>query len=286
MSAVWPSVISRATEGLTTDGNATVMGGVMMAWLLGAGLGAMSMSWLFGARVQQGFTVLIVVWAVAYGLSIVAMKGTAVSRASRKQVVLGNVLQDVSDVKRLFPGVFVQMFAIGILLPVLVLYAHLVLHLDGRMYSYMLLTGGATAVFLQIPVGKLVDRFGYRPFLTSGFLLAAVSLPMICFFREISGVFLSVGLFGTAYAFILPSWNSVVANCVQPGRRAVMFGVFMTVEGLGMAVGPVVGTLLWNVLGPRGPFELASIILFIMGVVYGMMRLERLFVQDKGAEQS
>lgn len=278
MAAVWPAVISRATEGLGPDAYATVMGSVMMAWLGGAGLGAIAMSWIFGAHIQQGFTTLLILWGIAYCLSIVVMGQWSASKERRQLVHLGNVLREVNSVKRLFPGVFVQTFAIGVLLPVLVLYARNVLHLGARDYSYLLLAGGATAVILQVPVGRLVDRYGYRHFLTIGFLMAALSLPLIGGIHNVTFVFLAVALFGMSYAFILPSWNAVVAQCISPERRAVMFGVFMTIEGLGMAVGPVVGTILWNILGPRGPFDVASIMLFIMSVVYGMIPLERLFV--------
>ncbi|WAH38342.1 MFS transporter [Alicyclobacillus dauci] len=279
MAAIWPAVIARATEGLEPDAYATAMGGVMMAWLLGAGLGAICMSWLFGVHVQRGFATLMVLWTCAYVLAMVVMSSWSARTGLRKRTHLLMVLREVNSVKVLFPGVFVQTFAIGVLLPVLVLYARNVLHLDSRMYSYLLLTGGAAAVLLQVPVGRLVDKYGYRAFLVAGFLMAAVSLPIIGGLHQVRGIFFAVVLFGAAYAFILPSWNAVVAQCITPQRRAVMFGVFMTVEGLGMAVGPVVGTEMWNAMGPSAPFDVASIILFIMSILYGMMRLDKLFIK-------
>ncbi|GMA59771.1 MFS transporter [Alicyclobacillus fastidiosus] len=278
MAAVWPAVIARVTDGLTKDAYATAMGSVMMAWLLGAGLGAICMSWLFGIHVARGFMTLMVLWVIAYVMGLLVMNSWRPHATVRKRTHLRMVLREVNSVKVLFPGVFVQTFAIGVLLPVLVLYARNVLHLDSRMYSYLLLTGGAAAVLLQVPMGRLVDRFGYRLYLVSGFLLAAISLPIIGGLHQVRYVFLAVILFGAAYALILPSWNAVVAQCISPDKRAVMFGVFMTVEGLGMAVGPVFGTEMWNAFGPSAPFDVAAVIFFVMSVLYGVMRLDRLFV--------
>ncbi|EPZ53097.1 MFS transporter [Alicyclobacillus acidoterrestris] len=278
MAAVWPAVIARVTDGLTKDAYATAMGSVMMAWLLGAGLGAICMSWLFGVHVARGFATLLVLWVIAYVIALVVMNHWRPSEAVRQRTHLTVVLREVNSVKLLFPGVFVQTFAIGVLLPVLVLYARNVLHLDARMYSYLLLTGGGAAVLLQVPMGRLVDRYGYRMYLVGGFLLAAISLPLIGGLHQVRYVFFAVVLFGASYALILPSWNAVVAQCISPDRRAVMFGVFMTVEGLGMAVGPVFGTEVWNVCGPSAPFDIAAIIFFLMSLLYGMMRLDKLFL--------
>lgn len=285
MAAVWPAVISRVTTGLQSDGYATAMGGVMMVWLLGAGSGAICMSWLFGAHVERGFGVLMGMWTLAYLLALWMMQGPGHARRKRT-VKLAFVLREVNHVKLLFPGVFVQTFAIGLLLPVLVLYVRDVLLLDGKMYSYLLLAGGAAAVFLQIPMGKLVDKFSYRPFLVFGFTLAAVTLPALLYWKNIVAVFVLIGLFGASYSLILPAWNSVVARSISARRRAAMFGIFLTVEGLGMAIGPIVGTVMWNVVGTSAPFDIASGILFTMGVLYGTIRLERLFISGRRSAES
>ncbi|MFD1676989.1 MFS transporter [Alicyclobacillus fodiniaquatilis] len=286
MAAVWPAVIARVTAGLSPDAYGSAMGGVMMAWLLGAGLGAICMSWLFGIHVQRGFVTLMVLWLCAYAIGLWVMSSWKPASHAKKRAHILAVLREVNSVKVLFPGVFVQTFAIGVLLPVLVLYARNVLHLDSRMYSYLLLTGGAAAVLLQVPMGRLVDKYGYRAFLVTGFLLAAISLPIIGGLHTVRYIFLAVILFGGSYALILPSWNVVVAQCITEDRRAVMYGVFMTVEGLGMAVGPVVGTELWNAFGPSAPFDVAAVILFIMSVFYGMMRLNKLFVRQEVRDKS
>ncbi len=278
MAAIWPATISRVTGGLKCGSYATAMGGIMMAWLIGAGGGAITMSWFLGDHVRSGFATLLGVWLLSYILAIVIMQGYLSERHHRHRTGLKAVLREVHGVRILFPGMFVQMFAVGLLLPVMVLYARYVLGFDGRMYSYLLLAGGAATVLLQVPMGRLVDRYGYKPFLVGGFILSGTMLPIIVQLHVTWQVFLGVAGFGTAYALVLPSWNSVLARSVTERRRAVMFGVFMTVEGLGMAVGPLVGTELWNIFGPVAPFYVAAGILLVMSVFYSLVHLERLFV--------
>jgi len=286
MAAVWPATISRVTGGLTKESYATAMGGIMMAWLVGAGGGAVSMSWLLGDHVRSGFVTLLIVWSLSFGLAIVTMQGYRKELHHRTRVHFAHILREVESVRMLFPGMFVQTFAMGLMLPVFVLYARYVLGLSGQMYSYLLVAGGAATVFLQMPMGRLVDKFGYKWFLVPGFVLSATALPVIVRMHSLVHIFIGVFFLGAAYALILPSWNSVLAQSVSEQRRAVMFGVFMTVEGLGMAVGPVVGTELWNAVGPYAPFYAASFILFGMGAFYTVAPLERLFIVGKTDERT
>jgi DHA1 family multidrug resistance protein-like MFS transporter len=273
ISAVWPAVISRVTTGLSPRSYATAMGGIVTAWLMGAGAGAISMSWLLGDHVGNGFIVLLVVWFISIILSLFAMQGYRVAGHHRQRLHIANILRELRDVRLLIPGMFLQNLAMGLLLPVFVLYARYVLHLDGKMYSYLLVAGGAATVLLQVPVGRLVDRYGYRPFLGAGLTVCSVLLPTLVHVSALWKLFLCVAGLGMGYALVLPAWNSVLASSVSEERRAVMWGIFMTVEGLGMAIGPVVGGRLWEGVGPTVPFWAAAGILFATMIFYGLVRI-------------
>ncbi len=273
MSAVWPAVISRVTGGLSTESYATAMGGVMMAWLIGAGAGAVSMGWLLGDHVGSGFLALLAVWLISIILSVFAMQGYRMEEHHRHRLHIGHILREIVNVRLLIPGMFFQNLAMGLLLPVFVLYTHYVLHLDGKVYSYLLVAGGAATVLLQIPMGRLVDKYGYRPFLVTGLAVCSVLLPTTVHLTTLGKIFLCVAGLGVGYALILPAWNSVLARSVSEQRRAVMWGIFMTVEGLGMAVGPLVGGKLWEDVGPTAPFWVAAGILVVMMFLYGFVRV-------------
>ncbi|MCL6516055.1 MFS transporter [Alicyclobacillus sp.] len=276
MSAIWPAVIARVTRALPPASEATAMGGVMMAWLTGVGAGTVSMGWLLGEHVRRGFSLLLAVWAAATGIAAVVLNQRPVAEAHHR-LHPREVWRELVRIRLLLPGTFVQTFAMGVLMPVLVLYTHFELGYSGRLYSELLVAGGAATVLFQIPVGRLVDRFGFRPFLSGGFVVCAVMLAALVNVRPLWAVVLCAAGLGVGYASVLPAWNAVLANTVSEERRAVMWGIFMTVEGLGMAVGPLVGGRLWDGVGPSAPFWTASVILFGMAVFYGFAPLERLF---------
>ena len=62
-----------------------------------------------------------------------------------------------------------------------------------------------------------------------------------------------------------------------------MWGVFMTIEGLGMATGPLVGSWLWDRFQPSTPFFFAGFVLLVMMTFYGLAPIERGF--DTANEQ-
>lgn len=291
MAAVWPGVISRVTCDLSPKSHATAMGGIMMAWLAGAGSGMVVMSWVLGDHVQSGFNSLLILWMASLILAMVAMKKFTPRPASVRQKLgphLGQLFRELYKVRLLFPGMFIQTFAMGLLLPVMAVYAHYDLGLNGRWYSYLLIAGGAGTVLLQLPMGRLVDRLGYKKFLVAGFALSSLILPIIVQFHTLWIVFMSVMMLGMAYALILPSWNSVLARTVSESQRAVMWGVFMSVEGLGMALGPLAGSQLWQHFSPHLPFYTAALILCVMTFFYAYAPLERIFIrvyQSSGAER-
>ena len=137
----------------------------------------------------------------------------------------------------MFPAMFAQTFALGILTPILTLYAKEVLKLSSLQYSLFLIAGGAVTVYFLVPMGKMVDRIGIRPFLLIGFSLSATALLLFTFVKSMSMLYFLVAVLGVGYAFIIPSWNALIASAIPPEKRGAVWGFFLTIEGLGMIVG-------------------------------------------------
>ncbi|GKS12591.1 hypothetical protein YDYSY3_35910 [Paenibacillus chitinolyticus] len=164
----------------------------------------------------------------------------------------------------LFPAMFIQTFALGVLTPILTLYAREVLHLSPGQYSMLLIVGGGAAVALLVPIGKLVDRKGIKGLLTAGLIFSSVSLLALGFIRQLAAVYVVVGLLGIGYALIIPSWNALIASCVPKEKRGAVWGFFLTIEGLGMIVGPIVSGKLWDAFGPSVPFTVSGSVLLLL----------------------
>ncbi|MEC0268438.1 MFS transporter [Paenibacillus anseongense] len=282
---LWPCVITGTTEVAGEDGKATIMSVVYMAWLSGVGLGPVAINFFVGEnRYTMAFRLLIGCMTVVVLVALMLPRKSstadvAVEKAlthakiqkaplvQRISVYLSEVRRSMSVSPLMFPAMFAQTFALGILTPILTLYAKEVLKLSSFEYSMFLIAGGAVTVICLVPMGKWVDRRGIRPFLIAGFTISAAALLLFTYAKSMTILYVLVVLLGIGYAFIIPSWNALIASAIPPEKRGAVWGFFLTIEGLGMIVGPIVSGKLWDVYGYHAPFLMSGSVLVLLLVL-------------------
>jgi DHA1 family tetracycline resistance protein-like MFS transporter len=174
----------------------------------------------------------------------------------------------------IFVTVFLDMLALGIIIPVLPKLIKAFEGGDTASAAHIIGYFGAAWAFMQFvfqPVlGSLSDRFGRRPViilsnLGLGFdyilMALAPSLWFLFVGRLISGV--TAATYSTAGAYI--------ADVTPPAQRAARFGMLGAAFGLGFVIGPAIGGEL-GAFGLRFPFWGAAALSLINGV-YGFFVL-------------
>ncbi|WP_052092023.1 MFS transporter [Paenibacillus sp. FSL H7-0357] len=294
-SPLWPCTMTGITElaGSTKSGSSgAAMGAVEMASLAGTGIGPITMNFLMDHGGQGYRTVFLVLMGCAAAVAAVALLLPSKIGGHAPHVVRDlhseeapveqrRPFQPLQSLKRtmhavrsslkvsrlLFPALFLQAFAIGLMTPVVTLFAHSELHVTPNQFSMLLIAGGGITVLALIPAGKLVDRIGTTVFLNIGFLLAAGSLAFFSQVRWLPLAFCAVALVGVSYALILPAWNAFIALQVPKGERGTVWGLFLTLQGSGMVAGPVLSGRLWDSVSHSAPFLASS---FVMVLLFGL----------------
>ncbi|WP_138493149.1 MFS transporter [Paenibacillus pinistramenti] len=278
---LWPSVlvgISDMNEGKQNFG--TAMGIIQMSTLGGTGAGPVIINLFIHQSYSSVFWILLACLAAAM-LFALLLPGSARTprtqrtqktprtphgqKASRLRTLISHFSSTFSMVRNslhvsrlLYPALFLQSFAVGLLTPIITLYIRTVLGLSPGMFSVLLVTGGAVTVLGLIPVGKLVDKHGTRIFLNIGFSLACLSILGLALFRDLAAVWILVIGAGLSYAFILPTWDTMIAGQLPKGEKGTVWGLFLTIQGTGMVAGPIVSGKLWDVYGPSAPFLVSA----------------------------
>ncbi len=172
----------------------------------------------------------------------------------------------------LLPAAFVQTLSTGVLSPVLFLFIARV-DLSVPRLAFLIAVGGGAALLVLSLAGHRADRGEPRELLVPGLFLAAVGFAAVGLlslaYGPTWGVLASSGLLiGVGYGLFFPGWNGLVVKSLPDADRAAAWGVIMTLEALGFAVGPALGGLTWDAFGPAGPFVAGGGLMALVGGYY------------------
>lgn len=285
VSPVWLAVISGIAP-VQLKERATRMGIVFAVWLIGGGGGPVVINFFIARDYDTAFWLLIVLWSAALLVTLLTIpvmerKSVAGSGFSFWKEV-SRMAENQLFKKVLIPGMFLQTMTGGLLLPLLPLYAQNKIGLTPGQYAVMLLAGGAAAAFSFLPMGHLADHFRLKTLLGSGFAMSAISLVLFSLVaREPLSAYLLAGLVGFSYAVVLPAWNNLLAKAIPPERQATGWGVFATVEGMGIAVGPALGGIMAKNYGITSVLILCAVLLAAMSCFYFLYPIEKIITGAK-----
>lgn len=303
---LWPCVMSKITDLSSENGNyGTPMSIIEIASLGGAGLGPVIVNWL-SSRDSYHFTfdmLLLCMSAVIMVALCLPGRGrknkpagtvnapqqhaVGQEHADNRQAIEANSPPARTGMNRiryyarlirslhihplLYPALFMQSFALGILTPIITLYVVRELGLTPAYFNALLIGGGTVTVLGLIPAGRLIDRLGSRLFLRTGFLLAAAALIGLASTHILFWIWVSVLCAGFSYAMILPAWNALLASLVPREEKAAVWGLFLTLQGSGLVIGPLVSGRLWDAVSPEAPFFVSAAAMLSLFVIHWLM---------------
>lgn len=273
----WPSAVTGINRLASPDRRGSMMGLVFAAWLIGSGVGPVLINFLLHGRDRVAFLLLVLADVAAFALAL-GIYDPRLHRVRHPLHRTGHWIHALWPFRYLIPGMFVQTMTLGVMLPIVRPFTTGVLNLNQWQFAELLLGSGALTVLLLVPMGRLTDRWGIRFPLVGGFFVAGGALIGVAFFRGFFELVVVGGLLGLAYAMILPSWNAFLANLIPKHIEGALWGMFMTVEGLGMAVGPIIGARLFG-WANWAPFVVSALILLGMGSFYWVFPMNNLIRQ-------
>jgi MFS family permease len=138
----------------------------------------------------------------------------------------------------------------------LVLYALNVVGISAPEFGLLVAVQMTTSIVCYLPVARLADRVGRKPFVIATFLAFSL-FPL--------AVISANSFAGLAAAFVVgglrevgePSRKALIVDLVSPEARARGVGLYYLVRSLAIAPAATVGGLLWQA-SPTVPFLLAS----------------------------
>lgn len=280
-SPLWIGVITRVAPAGHKDRSFRI-GLVFAAWLAGMGSGLAVINFFISLGYYPALEVILACFLAALALAWIFYPRAPAGGAAGAHYppVLPQIrrMAENSAVTRvLLPGMFLQTLSASLLLPVLPVFTATRLGLSHNGYGLLILAGGAAAVALIIPMGRLADRISMRALLFTGFAFSSAALAALALVGNRENALIITIILGASYAVVLPAWNTLLSRIIPTGAQATGWGIFSTIEGLGIALGPALGGLLARSLSPAPVLLASSVMLTAMALFYLACPVERFF---------
>lgn len=149
---------------------------------------------------------------------------------------------------------------VGTLQAYLPLYA-LTIHLSVARIGLLFGVQGVASILWRPFAGAAADRFGRRPFIVAGVLIAAVVLAIIPYQGTFLHLLVLAGIFGFGTGTVTPSTTAAIGDLVKQGEFGAAMGVFGSLWDIGHATGPLVAGLLIAGLGYRSAFLIMALLI-------------------------
>jgi DHA1 family multidrug resistance protein-like MFS transporter len=159
--------------------------------------------------------------------------------------------------------------------PVLPLYVQQLLgetdHL-ATIVGIVLATTGVAASASALLLGRVTDRYGWRPTLLGCLACTIVLSPLHLLIGSVWHLLVLRTAMGFALGGMFPAIQALMILVTPPGRRGAAFGLLATANAFGNGGGPVVGSLVAAAFGV--PIMFTSMVVVLGGAGWVLTRLQ------------
>ncbi|WP_238376585.1 MFS transporter [Luteimonas abyssi] len=106
-----------------------------------------------------------------------------------------------------------------------------------------------------------------------GALVAAIGFASVAAVAAQWQLLLAHAVAAFGMGFVMPSFQALAVDAVEPHERGVAAGTVASVQGMGMVAGPLLGTLLYRA-APSGPYLLVGALLLALSITAWRQRPE------------
>jgi MFS family permease len=150
-------------------------------------------------------------------------------------------------------------FSFAMIMPFTVVYATKVLGISELAWGLLLIFLFVAMIVTALPSGKFIDKIGRKiPLLVSYSIMAPAILLFV--FGDFSRLLIALILIGLSQVLVMSAYSSLQADLVPKEKRGKVIGFTNFVNYIFMAIGSVVGSILYSIL-PQLPFFLVSVLL-------------------------
>lgn len=141
---------------------------------------------------------------------------------------------------------FLVFFAVGLLIPIVKLFAMNELGMSETGYGGIVFPVAIAVAAMSLASGRLGDRWGKARSVRLGIAVSAMAMWTVVFVR-IPWEFAMAGMFlGIGFVLAMPAWLALVSDMANPWNRGAVIGALGTAQGAGAVIGAYLGSYLYE----------------------------------------
>lgn len=261
---IWPAIYAGVADTYRRSHRGLIMGILSTVMLGGLALGPISGNLLLGfTSYQTTFLACVALVCAALLLVLFLVKETAAEHEEESRTAAMDVLRQLTRELALLGMVALLLtVSLALLLPIISLYGAEILLVDKVTMGVLLAVPGGITALVLLPAGHLADRLGRKPLIVVGLALLTACYAAAPTTINLVVVAAGATLAGLGYALAVPAWNALAMDTIPQKSRGLLLGAVASVQGAGLAIGPVVGGYLWEQIHPYAPFTVGACLLF------------------------
>lgn len=261
--ALWPSAFATIGDLTEEENRSTAMSMLNVTYMSGLALG-----FLMGGAVNDYFgsyTASFYLVSILLALSVVVMAvflpkhiGAGVMKPLHGEPLELPALEaptkfKFSDLWRSFRDVpdmivlaCVTFLGMGMLTPIVKLYAVEHLGMSETQFGIMVAPIAAAMGVFAVPMGRMGDKYGKCTAVCWGLLGSAVAMWVLALFRSVALAAVAGIVIGLGFTMAFPAWNALVMSVTAPERRGEVIGAVGLAQGLAAIAGTSLGALIYS----------------------------------------
>jgi len=167
----------------------------------------------------------------------------------------------------------VTFLGMGMLTPIVKLYAVEHLGMSETQVGLMIAPVAAAMGVCAVPLGHLGDRYGKCLALCWGLCASAAAMWLVALFRSIILAGFAMVIIGLGFTVAFPAWNALVISVTSAERRGEVLGAVGMAQGLAAIVGASLGAFIYSsdtlsfprlgIVNYNVPFWLSAVLLTV-----------------------
>lgn len=256
-AAIWPSMVAAMGGCVGPERRTSAMSVLTVSYIAGLALGP-----LIGgiandttdSRLTSFYVVSVLFLITAAVAFFMIPRGSdsceeSASGQPRKGFRLSDLAVGVKSVPDMMLMAFIAFFAIGLLIPIVKLFAMNEMGMTETAYGKIVLPIAMAVAGASILSGRLGDRWGKANSVRLGIAVTAVSMWAVTMINQpwefaIAGMFLGIG-----FVIAMPAWLALVSDMAAPWTRGAVIGALGTAQGIGAVLGTYLGSHLYANVG-------------------------------------